>query len=256
MKIKVNVRGKLKEKTQPHCGRIQWSTETWCFFRRAHIFWILLFGSQRVHRPANGLFQGEKTEKIRKWVINQIYLLIDLRYNNNLWPKFKPYAAENRDWLVIHQLHVRKGLQAAKRNHKRSVQNWENINARITLPLTFNMENGRNLLTKIVNYKLVAYLNCYGNAEEEKHWKGRCGRKRLGKKKVISLGLAHLLNSRSKPLNFRELFDLPVSITVLPDCLDALLTLMIQRNGGNLNLVNPGPISLYDVVKLYKKVRL
>ncbi|KAF8360730.1 hypothetical protein PRIPAC_87653, partial [Pristionchus pacificus] len=80
---------------------------------------------------------------------------------------------------------------------------WENINARITLPLTFDTTQPRNLLTKIVNYK--------------------------------------------------ELLGLPVSLSILPDCLGALVDLMAQRYQGNLNLVNPGPLSLYEIVKLYKE---
>ncbi|CAJ0606986.1 unnamed protein product [Cylicocyclus nassatus] len=81
---------------------------------------------------------------------------------------------------------------------------WENINARITLPLTYELNQPRNLLSKIINYK--------------------------------------------------ELFDLPVSISILPDCFDAMLSLMEKRFGGHLNLVNPGPISLYEIVLLYKEI--
>lgn len=33
-----------------------------------------------------------------------------------------------------------------------------------------------------------------------------------------------------------------------------MLNLMEQRSGGTLNLVNPEPISLYEVVKIYKEV--
>ncbi|KJH47013.1 putative dTDP-glucose 4,6-dehydratase [Dictyocaulus viviparus] len=83
-------------------------------------------------------------------------------------------------------------------------EGWETINARITLPLTFDLNQPRNLLSKIIHYK--------------------------------------------------EIFDLPVSISILPDCFEAMVSLMEKRFGGNLNLVNPGPISLYEIVRLYKDI--
>ncbi len=64
-------------------------------------------------------------------------------------------------------------------------------------------------------------------------------------------------NDRSllmKVRKFAKVNELKNSLTYLPDFLEAAKMLIERRRSGIYNIVNPGPMSPYDIVELYKEI--
>ncbi|PAV62631.1 hypothetical protein WR25_10420 isoform C [Diploscapter pachys] len=59
-------------------------------------------------------------------------------------------------------------------------------------------------------------------------------------------------NLVAKIIKFNALVDIPNSVTVLPDILPVIVDLMMKKNSGIWNLVNPNPISFAKIGKIYK----
>lgn len=93
------------------------------------------------------------------------------------------------------------------------------LNLRITLPINFDMTAKRNLLAKILTYP-----------------------------KLLDVQGSFRLPSRlpTKSTNIHG--------SILPDCLPAAISMACRRITGNVNLVNPGTISLYEIMTLYREI--
>ena len=62
-----------------------------------------------------------------------------------------------------------------------------------------------------------------------------------------------LMNLISKIKNYPKVLDEQNSLTYLPDFLVAATALIAKRKTGIYNIVNPGPVSPYDIMMEYKK---
>jgi dTDP-4-dehydrorhamnose reductase len=62
----------------------------------------------------------------------------------------------------------------------------------------------------------------------------------------------HPRNYISKILSYKNIIDIPNSMTILDDMLPILIDMSINKTIGSINLVNPGVISPVDILKLIK----
>ncbi len=67
-------------------------------------------------------------------------------------------------------------------------------------------------------------------------------------------GSTHPRNLISKLRQYTRVLDAPNSLTYLPDFLEATKVLIERRREGAWNIVNPGTISPYEIMQLYKKI--
>jgi len=62
----------------------------------------------------------------------------------------------------------------------------------------------------------------------------------------------HPRNYITKILSYKNIIDIPNSMTILDDMLPILIDMSINKTTGSINLVNPGVISPVDILKLIK----
>ena len=61
-------------------------------------------------------------------------------------------------------------------------------------------------------------------------------------------------NFITKITNYEKICSIPNSMTVLPELLPLVLTMMINKTTGTVNLTNPGLISHNRILELYKEI--
>lgn len=64
----------------------------------------------------------------------------------------------------------------------------------------------------------------------------------------------HPKNLLSKLPRFTRVIDTPNSVTYIPDFLAATQTLIEKRRTGVWNIVNPGPVSLFQMMQIYRDI--
>jgi dTDP-4-dehydrorhamnose reductase len=73
----------------------------------------------------------------------------------------------------------------------------------------------------------------------------------------IRMPITNINNPRNfitKITNYEKICSIPNSMTVLPELLPLVLTMMINKNTGTVNLTNPGLISHNRILELYKEI--